>query len=155
MVAIALLAVDASDEARLDDLVASAAAVVSPDGTVVVLHAFGRGNYADLAERLDVESGADGVPDQLARQHGVASTAADRLQERGVEVTVQGTVGEGGEEILRVSEDVGADMVVVGGRRRSPSGKALFGSTAQQVLLEADAPVVFVKEGVTEERSDR
>ncbi|MFB6296532.1 MAG: universal stress protein [Halobacteriales archaeon] len=145
MVETVLLAVDAGDESRVDELVSAAADVVSAEGTVVVVHAFDRGNYADLAAQMGMEPDVESVPDDLARRHTVASTVADRLSERGVDVSIRGTVGEGGEEIVRASEEIGADMIVVGGRRRSPSGKALFGSTAQRVLLEADAPVVFVK----------
>ncbi|NNH24611.1 universal stress protein [Pseudokineococcus marinus] len=41
----------------------------------------------------------------------------------------------------------GADLVVVGTRRRSPVGKFLLGSTAQRVILGAEAPVLVVKAG--------
>lgn len=47
--------------------------------------------------------------------------------------------------ILAVAEETGADLIVIGVRRRSPVGKLLTGSTAQQVLLEADCPVLAVK----------
>jgi nucleotide-binding universal stress UspA family protein len=48
------------------------------------------------------------------------------------------------EEILRLAAERSADMIVIGLRRRSPVGKLLLGSTAQQVLLDAPCPVLAV-----------
>ena len=62
-------------------------------------------------------------------------------------VETLGRVGEPTEEILAVAGERDARYVVIGGRRRSPVGKALFGSTTQEVLLEADRPVVTVMRG--------
>ncbi|MCU1536106.1 MAG: universal stress protein [Humibacillus sp.] len=50
-----------------------------------------------------------------------------------------------GEEILAAAEEVGADLVVIGVRRRSPVGKLVTGSTAQEVLLDARCSVLAVK----------
>jgi nucleotide-binding universal stress UspA family protein len=49
------------------------------------------------------------------------------------------------DEILRTAAEVGAGLIVIGLRRRSPVGKLLLGSTSQRVVLEADCPVVAVK----------
>jgi len=49
------------------------------------------------------------------------------------------------EEILRVAEAQQAGLIVIGLRRRSPVGKLLLGSTAQQVLLDAPCAVLAVK----------
>ena len=59
-------------------------------------------------------------------------------------VTPVGRVGDPAEAILAVADRVGASYVVVGGRRRSPTGKALFGSVTQTVLLNAEVPTVTV-----------
>jgi nucleotide-binding universal stress UspA family protein len=47
--------------------------------------------------------------------------------------------------ILGVAEQLGADLLVIGVRRRSPVGKLVTGSTAQQVLLDASCSVLAVK----------
>lgn len=49
------------------------------------------------------------------------------------------------EELLDVADEVGATLLVIGLRRRSPIGKLITGSTAQQVLLDATCDVLAVK----------
>jgi nucleotide-binding universal stress UspA family protein len=51
------------------------------------------------------------------------------------------------EAIVETAADVGADLIVIGLRRRSPVGKVITGSTAQAVLLDASCPVLSVKPG--------
>ena len=47
--------------------------------------------------------------------------------------------------LLKLVDSVDADLLVIGARRRSPVGKALMGSVAQTLLLEANLPVLVVK----------
>ena len=47
--------------------------------------------------------------------------------------------------ILDLAEKAGAELLVIGARRRSPVGKALLGSVTQTLILEADIPVLVVK----------
>jgi len=49
--------------------------------------------------------------------------------------------------VVQVSQVHDASMIVVGLRHRSPVGKALLGSTAQRILLEATCPVLTVRPG--------
>ena len=48
-------------------------------------------------------------------------------------------------ELIDVSEELAADLIVVGLRRRSRVGKLLLGSNAQRILIDAEVPVLAVK----------
>ena len=49
------------------------------------------------------------------------------------------------EEMIKVAREVGAQVRVIGMRHRTPVGKMIMGSVAQQVLLDAPCPVLAVK----------
>jgi nucleotide-binding universal stress UspA family protein len=53
--------------------------------------------------------------------------------------------GTASDAILRVAEEVDAELLVVGIHRRSPVGKVLLGSNAQRILLNATCPVLAVR----------
>jgi nucleotide-binding universal stress UspA family protein len=55
-----------------------------------------------------------------------------------------GRVGTPATEILDLAEEIDAKYIVTGGRRRSPVGKAVFGSDGQEILLSSTVPVVTV-----------
>jgi len=70
-----------------------------------------------------------------------------RLAESGVDYEFRQLVrgNEPSEEIVEVAEEVGAELIVIGMRRRTAIGKFLMGSTAQRILLDAHCPVLAVK----------
>ena len=51
------------------------------------------------------------------------------------------------EDLISVADEVQAELIVIGLRRRSPVGKLILGSNAQRVLLDAACPVLAVKAG--------
>ena len=53
-------------------------------------------------------------------------------------------VGDPPEELTAYADEIDARYLVVGGRKRSPTGKALFGSVTQQVMFETTIPVLNV-----------
>ncbi|MCK6209319.1 universal stress protein [Georgenia sp. EYE_87] len=49
------------------------------------------------------------------------------------------------QSLVATAEEVGAELIVIGLRRRSPVGKLVLGSNAQRILLDAPCPVLAVK----------
>lgn len=70
-----------------------------------------------------------------------------RLADEGIEATfrVEPVTTDPAEVLLEAAERVDADLLVIGIRRRSPVGKLVMGSVAQDVILRADCPVLAVK----------
>ena len=59
-----------------------------------------------------------------------------------VEVEVVGLIGNPADTIVRYAAEQEARYIVVSPKRQSQTGKILFGSVAQSILLNADCPVV-------------
>ena len=71
----------------------------------------------------------------------------DLLHDVGVEHEVRQLVRgvDPAEDLIAVAEEVDADLIVIGLRRRTPVGKLIMGSNAQSILLDAACPVLAVK----------
>ena len=52
---------------------------------------------------------------------------------------------EAAEEIVEAADRLKASLIVIGLRRRTPTGKLITGSQAQRILLDANVPVLAVK----------
>jgi len=66
----------------------------------------------------------------------------DRLEDAGVTVELLESSGDPAKEVLRHAEEYDVDQICIGGQKRSPAGKALFGSVTQDVVLGAERPVL-------------
>lgn len=81
----------------------------------------------------------------------VDEAAAAKLLARATEAGVSARVDHTahGADVVETFDDLvastGARLIVIGLRRRSPVGKALMGSDAQRILLDAGVPVLAVK----------
>ncbi|UYM05290.1 universal stress protein [Solicola gregarius] len=71
----------------------------------------------------------------------------DKLQDAGVDHEIRQLVRgmDPADDLIKVAEDLNADFIVIGLRRRSPVGKLILGSNAQRVLLDSPCPVLAVK----------
>jgi nucleotide-binding universal stress UspA family protein len=88
-----------------------------------------------------------GDVDDEERMRAELEEVRTRVESAGVAVDVRHpeTGLEASEDLLSIAEEVAAELVVIGLRRRTPVGKLILGSNAQRILLDAHCPVLAVK----------
>jgi nucleotide-binding universal stress UspA family protein len=111
----------AADEARLRNL------------RLVVINSHRGGREFEREDAIESETQLDEVRNELDKA-GV---------EHEVRQLVRGL--DPAEDLISVAEELDAELIVIGLRRRSPVGKLILGSNAQRVLLDAACPVLAVK----------
>lgn len=145
-----LLPVGFSDEGRTRALADATAQIAGPmHSTVHVLHVFTERGFEQIVEQLGYDLDPLPDPDRVVTRmlavRDMVQELTSPFRNYGVTVKVEGRVNDRtGDEIAAVADEIGAARIVIGGRRRTPTGKALFGSTSQEVLLHAPCPVTFV-----------
>jgi nucleotide-binding universal stress UspA family protein len=100
---------------------------------LAVLHVVNSALDADREEAYRI-----GVSDEIERAVGSDKDITWKLH-------LQTESGDIGDAIVALANRLRPDLLVLGARRRSPAGKALFGSVAQTIILEANVPVLVVK----------
>lgn len=110
---------------------------------VHVVHVLERDEFVAL-ERTNVDETGAAVPvDEVV---DMAEEAANEvIAKTDVRAEPVGLMGDPADEIVAYANENDASYIVMGGRKRSPVGKALFGSVVQSVLLNAECPVVSLR----------
>lgn len=131
-----LLAVD-SDEQRTRKAVEAVSKLPGKpsDLDVVILNVF-----KEFKASGDTMFRSENLYDETDFPESV-SVAKNTLEKEGVSVTTRREHGDPAETIISVADEIDADTIAITGRKRSPTGKVLFGSVTQSILLSANQPV--------------
>lgn len=91
--------------------------------------------------------------DESAENEAALAEVREQLDSTGVAYEMRQLVRglDPAEDMIAVAEQVKAEFIVIGLRRRSPVGKLILGSNAQRILLDAPCPVLAVKAEEEEE----
>jgi nucleotide-binding universal stress UspA family protein len=136
-----LVAVDRIDES--ERILAEGATLAGRFETAIeVVHVMSRSEFVDL-ERTTVSDTSKAVDIDEVRA-AATDTAREVAEPHIDEFSATGSVGDPASEVLRIAAEHDARYVVIGVRNRSRVGKAVFGSTAQKILLNSDRPIVAV-----------
>lgn len=136
-------AVDQSAHARtvVNEAAAIAEAFNQPLHVVHVM------SQSEFVSRQQDHAETTGEPIDLDKIREIAAEHADTVaRDANVEYTYSsvGVVGDAASEIVEYADANDASYIVVGPRSRSPAGKAVFGSTAQSILLNASCAVISI-----------
>jgi nucleotide-binding universal stress UspA family protein len=144
-----LVAIGPNDRERVERLAEETVDIAGPTGADVVLaRVFSDEGYDEVKSALHFD---DPTTDEVAGRDATVRDFGAVLDEADVKWSVRGRVGDPGDEVVAMADAVDADVVVVGGRDRSPTGKAVFGSVGQTILLSAPCPVLYVGSGTDSE----
>ncbi len=75
-------------------------------------------------------------------QVGAIHRAQDILEDAGVDIEFHEESGEPARSIIDLADELDADVIGLAGRKRSATGKLLFGSVTQEVILNTERPVL-------------
>jgi len=108
---------------------------------VVVVHAF-----EPLGHLGELAPGADLLAARTRSEVELRGPVCEELRARGVEHKALLREGIPARVLVEVAEEVDADLIVVGARRRGPWRKLLLGSTSSALAQLTSRPVVIVHE---------
>ncbi|MGY1836115.1 universal stress protein [Blastococcus sp. SYSU DS0510] len=121
--------------------------VPTPEGEAALATAIREARLRDEPLHVVNTSRGDSLVDnRFASPEALAAVRAE-LERSGCVYEIAQQVGghEASEELVEIADRLRASMIVIGLRRRTPTGKLITGSQAQRILLDANCPVLAVK----------
>jgi nucleotide-binding universal stress UspA family protein len=121
--------------------------VPTPEGDAALAAAISEARLREEPLHVVNTSRGDALVDNRFASEEALAAVRTRLDESGVvyEIDQQVSRQDASDELVDTADRVKASLIVIGLRRRSPTGKLITGSQAQRILLDANCPVLAVK----------
>jgi len=124
--------------------------VPKPEGEAALLRAVEEARLRGLGlVVVNAQRGDESDPEWVRKTEADLAAAKERLDATGVPYEIRRQVDDGhgaADELVAIAEEMEAELVVIGVRRRSPVGKLILGTQAQRILLDAPCAVLAVKD---------
>lgn len=123
--------------------------VPTPEGDAALRAAVEESRLRDQPLHVVNSSRGDALTDARFASGRALDEVRAQLDAAGVvyEIEQQVRGHEAAEEVVDTADRLNASLIVIGMRRRTPTGKLITGSQAQRILLDAHCPVLAVKAG--------
>jgi nucleotide-binding universal stress UspA family protein len=121
--------------------------VPTPEGEAALTAAISEAHLRQEPLHVVNTSRGDSLVDRRFASDDSLAAVRARLEESGAVYEIDQHVGshEASDELVAIADRVKASLIVIGLRRRTPTGKLITGSQAQRILLDANCPVLAVK----------
>ena len=121
--------------------------VPTPEGEAALTAAISEAGLRQEPLHIVNTSRGDSLVDSRFASEDALAAVRERLDKCGVVYEIDQQVGrhDASEELVDEADRLKASLIVIGIRRRSPTGKLITGSQAQRILLDAHCPVLAVK----------
>ena len=121
--------------------------VPTPEGEAALAAAISEAKLREQPLHIVNSTRGDTLVDKRFVQEDKLQELRTRLDDSGVvyEIDQQVRGHEASDEVVDAADRVKASLIVIGLRRRTPTGKLITGSQAQRILLDANCPVLAVK----------
>ena len=121
--------------------------VPTPEGEAALAAAISEARLREQPLHVVNSSRGDTLTDSRFASESALDTVRATLDESGVVYEIDQLVRghEAADEVVEAADRVKASLIVIGLRRRTPTGKLITGSQAQRILLDAHCPVLAVK----------
>jgi nucleotide-binding universal stress UspA family protein len=121
--------------------------VPTPEGDAALTAAIAEAGLRQEPLHIVNTSRGDSLVDSRFASEDALAAVRDTLDKSGVVYEIDQQVGghDASDELVEIADRLRASLIVIGLRRRTPTGKLLTGSQAQRILLDANCPVLAVK----------